>query len=250
MLAWAVIEEKVHKLPPSHPDVWEDLRREIALERPLKVILSAEAFSRANDGEVGVVGERLKDFDVLVVIYVRDPCSYLESTYKQCVKQGKCAETFGRFVRKNADLCDYVCTIRRWRRVFGRGTVIVRRYEEAGKNGLISDFAGVVNIDGSLLEERVTANVSPPNEVIHAIRYLNLLERLFSGSSFGASGRRSKLIHKARRKLLRNSKRAQAALSVGGLLQKKTMYSAEDKAWLQQRMAALEAYASKVQERA
>mgnify|MGYP006267418919 CR=1 FL=1 len=202
MLAWSVLSSKHHKLPSPKPPVWEALWREIDTLRPRKVILSAEAFSRADASEVEVIRKKMEGKEVSVVCYLRDPAAYLKSAYKQQVKMGKCSDSFSSFVKDGVKDVDYKSLVDRWARVFGASNVHVRPFDEAIQRGLLSDFAQVAGIDESILVQETHSNVSPPDAVIQIVRYLNLLEqRLIPPDSWRPNGRG--LIERIRRRLLR-----------------------------------------------
>ena len=202
MLAWSVLSSKHHKLPSPKPPVWEALWREIDTLRPRKVILSAEAFSRADASEVEVIRKKMEGKEVSVVCYLRDPAAYLKSAYKQQVKMGKCSDSFSSFVKDGVKDVDYKSLVDRWARVFGASNVHVRPFDEAIQRGLLSDFAQVAGIDESILVQETHSNVSPPDAVIQIVRYLNLLEQRFiPPDSWRPNGRG--LIERIRRRLLR-----------------------------------------------
>lgn len=202
MLAWSVLSSKHHKLPSPKPPVWEALWREIDTLRPRKVILSAEAFSRADESEVEVIRKKMEGKEVSVVCYLRDPAAYLKSAYKQQVKMGKCSDSFSSFVKDGVKDVDYKSLVDRWARVFGASNVHVRPFDEAIQRGLLSDFAQVAGIDESTLVRASRSNVSPPDAIIQVVRYLNLLEQWLKPLIPGAPNGRG-LIERIRRRLLR-----------------------------------------------
>lgn len=202
MLAWSILPSKHHKLPEPKPPVWEALRDEIDTVRPRKVILSAEAFSKANASEVEVIKNKLHGYEVAVVCYLRDPAAYLKSAYKQQVKMGKCAEPLSSFVEDRVKEVDYESLVERWTRVFGVSNVHVRPFGEAVQRGLLSDFAQVAGIDESLLVPESRSNVSPPDAIVRVVRYLNLIEQRLTPLIPEGSNSRG-LIERVRRRLLR-----------------------------------------------
>lgn len=203
MLAWALRADKQHKLPSPAPCVWDELLHEIEAVRPKLAILSAESFSRMNRAEIKMVSKHLAGYSVSVALYLRHPMAYLKSAYSQQVKAGTCYRSFSEFVTQTIGDVNYKPIVQRWSEVFGMSNLHVRKFEAAVRSGsLIGDFAKVAGIEEGILLEQARSNVSPPDEVVQIVRYLNLVERTMAPLQQLTFSRRS-LIERVRRRLLR-----------------------------------------------
>lgn len=236
MLAWAAIKNKQHKLPEPATPVWDALQEEMLAARPRMTILSSEGFEQASRGEINAIKQQLREHTVTVIVYLRNPRAYLRSAYKQQVKMGKCHISFRQFIEKNIDGCDYRSLVYRWADAFGEESVRVRLFEVASKRGLLRDFARTIGFDEDLLSEEVRTNVSPSDEVIRVVRYLNLFEfKLFSGTHNNTM--RRGIIERIRRRLLRGGHAARAVIRGSRLVGAEDLESSEDIVWMQQAMA-------------
>lgn len=181
MLSWYYQSNRQKKLPFPKPPVWEELYEEVSRYQPEKVILSAESFSSAKSAAVEKIRSELDQFspyEISVILYLREPLSYLKSSYKQHIKNGKYAESFPSFVESHIQEVDYRSLIDRWSDVFSDKNIDVRRFEEAARRGLVKDFALAAGVsENVLVVEEQRSNISPSDELISIVRYLNVVER-------------------------------------------------------------------------
>ena len=163
---------------------WHRLLDEIQASDAPNVIISSEDFEQLNKQQCSEVLHLLDDFEIHIVVYIREPEKLLLSAYKGNVKAGRISQSFTDFSRQSIRRCDFPALIRKWRFVYRMNDhFIVRSFDQAiHHKGLITDFLGIV--DSKLQQEfpnpdTFHANASPPNATIRVLRRCNaLLEKL------------------------------------------------------------------------
>jgi len=107
-----------------------------------------------------------------IVVYVRNQADFLVSRYTNVIWESGTAEFA--FPARTA-IADYKLLLDRWSEVFGRETVIVRRFEPAGflDGDLIDDFASAIGLDNKGLQRPPRANPSLDAESLAFLRGFN-----------------------------------------------------------------------------
>ena len=202
VLHWSL----VGKYANQNDQAWVDLRDEIDRRTGSRIVLSAEGFEGEGLGQ-GRVGKRqiqqiteyLSPYPLHVVVYLRPPLRFLASAYKKRVAMGTSYRRFADFVRKMIPRCDYGALVARWEQVEGVRSVDIRLFDKVKRNpGLEADFADAIGASFQELRSFVgdPANTSPPNDCVQVARWINLIGRAGSGSTWRT------LVHRARRNVL------------------------------------------------
>lgn len=209
---------------------WHQLRAEIDGWPGDRVVLSSEDFSPATVDQVARVRAHLAGYDVRVILYVRNPLGRLVSSYKQRVKMGKCTTSFAAYMRDAVAQVDYAAKIARWETGFGEGRVQVRLFDKLKREpGIAADFCGTIGVDYDTVAAFASRprNVSPDDYTIKLMRWLN-----HGGGIFGVP--RHRVLHRARRKLLRSGPWRRRIRSAGMQLRVAPLVSEAEVRWLRE----------------
>lgn len=137
-----------------------DLADELKVRPYTKAIMSGEHCSSRLVSEAEV--ERLKGmlspfFDrIFIVVYIRRQDDYLLSTYSTTIKSGRTRPLVVPTGRRVQTRYDHWGLISRWARVFGKDSIVCRKYEKPSLKGgdVILDFLDAVQVDQNLPFER------------------------------------------------------------------------------------------------
>jgi hypothetical protein len=168
--------------PPTQDQCWQQLHAELSLQGNRLVFISSEIFSVATPDQIRQIRVELKDHQVSVLIYLRDPVSFMISLYKEQIKAQNESLAFGKFIRQRFNLVDYDGLIQNWKDIFGDSSVILKDYDDLLSNDLViqnllvSINLGNYSTDFTFLDK---SNVSPEDNVVNMIRYLNLIKNNF-----------------------------------------------------------------------
>lgn len=172
-----------------------------AASQPL-TLLSGEALCRLDDEQVAAVREWTRDFEVGVIVYLRNVEDYLVSAYKQRIKRGSFAGAFGAFISEHAAAVDYDALVRRWEGAFGADAVDVRVYDRVVRDSdVVTDLLaslGAEDLAPPVEPER--ANVSPDDRTVALVRAINRVKQTLAGRR-----RRSRLFRLLRESALRRA---------------------------------------------
>ncbi len=105
-IAWEMCSG--HEQPWNHVNQWvrfrpnwggiQQLLDEIKISSARNIILSSEDFDGLQTDRIDLLREHLKDFDVEVIVYLREQASFLQSAWAQFVKSGYVVESFPDFI--------------------------------------------------------------------------------------------------------------------------------------------------------
>ncbi|MBD3275398.1 MAG: hypothetical protein GF372_08820 [Candidatus Marinimicrobia bacterium] len=193
-LAWSIIDKKI-----IDKESLIALRKEIENFDGKTVILSSEVFSKFDSKEVESFLSYFHNFNVHLVIYLRNPLSYLKSSYKQMIKTGKISISFQKYVENIvADRCNYPLIINNWIKFVDSSNLYIRLFDKYRYNNTVIDsFFDILQLDYSHYERSSInrQNISPDDLQILLIQKLNILDNFLNGSKF---------LHRIRRYILRN----------------------------------------------
>jgi hypothetical protein len=212
---------------------WPEMLEEVRSRDPQTVILSSEDLSFCEAEQIRTIGGYLDGAQVDIVIYFRNPLSFLISAYKQNVKGGKCDVPFREFVEERVFRCDYGRILAPWVETFGREHVLVRSYDKVAKSpGIEEDIMGIIGLSPEWFEAHRTrrkwANVSPPDDAIGLLRELNVLNRRLPG----VSG----VIHRARRSVITQKRFGRVLVACARPFTSRPLYREEDAAWVREKV--------------
>ncbi len=148
------------------PSLWEAARREIdAAEHS---VISSEAFWLHTPEEIERTAVELGGRETTILLYVRDPKSYLVSSYLQAVKQKRSTRSIQEHVARSLSKLDYEKLICRWSEV---GSLQAIRYESV-RDGIERDFFDRIGApDIPVVPHRV--NQTPSLHALRALRTAN-----------------------------------------------------------------------------
>jgi hypothetical protein len=172
----------------SAADPWQRLAAEVSASPCRIVLLSSEGFCMLRDPQAAEFAARVRDYDVRILMYVREPVSYLVSTYKMGITFAHRTESFGEFVQRELHRCDFRRSYRTWSNAFGAQRVTVRSFEAAlGGAGLVADFIAQLGLPADALPagDADVANRSPGDTVLQLVRALNRLQAGRAGKWLG-----------------------------------------------------------------
>lgn len=186
LLSWAIRKKK----GVDHYNDWKEVIGEIDAAKEQIAVLSSEDFETCTDGQIARIAALLKDFDVHVVLYLRNPIGFTVSAYKQFVKGGKTSIPFNKFIHEWnwTQRCDYSHLVQKWAEKFGVSSVHVILFDKFKITRSVEfSFLQLLGLDENYYRTYITApaNVSPSDEQIVLVRQINSLEKII--------GRRSSL---------------------------------------------------------
>lgn len=148
------------------------LRDELS-NNALTAIISSEHFSYGvNRTNIENVRNALAEFDVKVIIYLRNQIDWFLSLYAEVIKWGY-IDSIDSYANRSLVRLDYAVTVGAWASVFGKDNIIVKVYEQEGD--IIQSFGSLLCGDADALPrpgKRV--NDSPPALVLEALRRSNV----------------------------------------------------------------------------
>jgi hypothetical protein len=187
------------KMPPPAPScglsndytkaysIWKVAREEIEKSRGPLFLISCESGWLLDSEAVRYVRAVLEGYRVFIVLVLREPRSYIVSSYKQAIKVGRSVGTFEDFLAIRRCWLDYPRLMERWASMFGRESLGVFAYAEM-KEDLLRNFAASLGLDIAHLTVRDInaglqhqANVTPADSVLWAIRLLHRFESRLPG---------------------------------------------------------------------
>jgi hypothetical protein len=203
------------------------------------IVLSSENFSLLTPDNISLVHNYLEDFDVTILVYLRNQKDFMISLYKQFIKTGHYHDEFGCFARDYIDHCDYSLWLEGWISAFGINNLCVKAFDRAKQPpGLVSDFFSTVLSMSGQTEFIFTGNwkrhdgVSPSRRSIKILRFINKVEDKFS----------SRYVHTGtsilRRKLIWRTKLGHMLEELSGLIFIEDLYDVEDIAFLRDYLRA------------
>jgi len=198
LLHWSLIG----KQEVDNDQLWLNLQMEIKRSEANRIVLSAEGFEwegKDKETQIQRVGEYLEPHPIHVILYLRPPLRFLESAYKKRVEMGNSWRPFSQFVEKMIPRCDYGTLVSRWENAECIQSLDIRLYEKVKLNpGLEADFSDAIGASFQELRSFVgdPVNTSPPDACVQVARWINLIGRAGSGSTWRT------LVHRARRNVL------------------------------------------------
>ena len=176
-LAWATINRYASKYDETISDEpWKLLNREIKEKQSEKVVISSEFFWPADQIEIDKISEHLSDYDVKILLYLRNSLGLAVSLYKQDVKTGICSSNFREYTKSKLWVHDYDAIIRKWNNSFEKKNIQLKIYDKV-KSNLIEDFCNTIKYkNNSIINEKIVQNKSPSNNLIKILLFLNFME--------------------------------------------------------------------------
>jgi hypothetical protein len=168
--------------PATQTQCWQLLHEELKEYHDKLILISSEIFSIATPLQIEQVRKELKDHLVTVLVYLRNPVDFMISLYKEQIKAQNESLTFGRFIRQRFNLVDYDALIQNWKNSFGDSNIVLKNYDELNYNDmLIRNLCEFLDLDNFYSEFSFhgKANVSPNDDVVIMIRFLNLFKNFF-----------------------------------------------------------------------
>ncbi|MBE9166058.1 sulfotransferase domain-containing protein [Pleurocapsales cyanobacterium LEGE 06147] len=180
LLGWSATKMKSFGFVKRKQD-WLDVLEEIHTVKAKTTVISSEAFGSCSQEQIIQLREYFADFDVKVIIYLRNQFDFMISWYKECVKSTMYKGSFQQFITENIYFCDYDSLLTKWIDVFGRDRVEIKLYDKLKRNpGLEIDLLNTLKLDPEKFKQYLfdsqRENVSPSDTKIALIKLLNLLE--------------------------------------------------------------------------
>lgn len=161
--------------PQSAHDLWAELVAEIERSGCPVVVLSSEEFDRLDAAAIRAVGDALRGYDVVPVVFVRNYAELMESMFRTHVVALGYSAPIARFVSEEAPRLDCAAMVRDWSAVAADGAARVIPYDdETVRRDSVGAFLAAAGIGQGVLEPeaRVRANRSLPAFVCETVRYL------------------------------------------------------------------------------
>jgi hypothetical protein len=163
-------------------NIWDKIISEIEKSDKEKIIISSEKFVRTKSIDfIKTVAEKLTNYDVKVIVYIKRQDKITESSFNQQLKQGVYTGSVESFL-KEKNTTSYLQLLDNWSQYLDRENIIVRPLEKQQIPDIYCDFLkniGIDSIDGFTLTE--DKNVKPNLAQIIAINYINQMTAVKMG---------------------------------------------------------------------
>lgn len=164
--------------------VWDQLVQEISSSTVKKVIISDEAFCLFDQSQIKIIKQKLSSlFDVKVIIFLREPSSFLFSLYKYNIKCGNAYYSFNEFLNRNISRCDYQKIVLKWSQNFGEENILIQSYEATKNIGLIKSLFLVMKVSNnyistltSQIDSLHSINTALNDSTLKCLRLLNKIK--------------------------------------------------------------------------
>ena len=166
--------------PPTVLGSWDQLTRELDEFKGKLAFISSELFSVAIPEKIAELHKRFPGHQLYILLYLRDPEKFIISLYKAQIKGHNEFRYFRHFIRRKPDLIDYDPLLAKWMDVFGKDNLVVKNYDTLSSHDhLLSNLVDSLGLNDSMAQFRFLdkANVTPDDNLIAAIRFLNLLKK-------------------------------------------------------------------------
>ena len=158
--------------PANERELGQALERFTDYQRDTNIILSSEHFCylRTPDA-INNLREFLKNFEVTIVVYLRNQPEWLRSVYSEVIKWGY-PGSFEEYFDRASYRCDFYGFISEWSSVFGKEKILVKWFEREQEH-LLRSFLKIISFDYD--ESDTYLNKSLSMEVLETIRAINTL---------------------------------------------------------------------------
>ena len=149
-----------------------------------RIIISSEAFENLSPKRILELKNRLKDYDVRIVVFLRNQSEYYQSAWAQQIKFGLTTDGFSTWIEKTlaspddylASFGNYKTLLKNWAHVFGRENIIVEIFKNKQSSSKhiffrFLDLCGISNHVGYKLPK--DHNISPGIKSIELMRQVN-----------------------------------------------------------------------------
>lgn len=182
LLAWSV--RNVNGIDSDR--YWFNIIDEIHSVKPNMTIISSEGFSLCSHEQVAQVKKYFEDFNIKIIIYLRNPFKKIASSYKHAVRHHSYSQSFSKFIEEKYSTNDtrynYNLLIDRWVSTFGKEQVEVKLFDKIVRNigGLEKDLLEILELDQSQFKRYINpspSNVAPNDNTINKICLRNVIEK-------------------------------------------------------------------------
>ncbi|MBU2994099.1 hypothetical protein KO486_12855 [Octadecabacter sp. B2R22] len=156
--------------------IWPKTFDELEASPANQIMISSELFSFAviTPADIQKLKELLGNYEVRVVLVLRDVADFVDSVYSQRIKGGF-AGSPGDFIAANWGNLHWLQMFNRWAKVFGEDNIRALDFGELKKGNLVDNFvrdAFDVSFDGTLFETE-TANEALPYYAAQLLKEIN-----------------------------------------------------------------------------
>ena len=163
---------------------WNVLKKELTESNCSSAFISSEAFSRlrGHPEQMKFIREQLKNWDIKVLVYLRNQPEFLASAYNQAVKRGHETRTVDELMQSGWMKIDYFIELEQWASVFGPENIIVRIFDKKKMpGGVVADILKVLQREGIILDTTdwrsrffsFKWNIRLPNNMVEKKRQIN-----------------------------------------------------------------------------
>jgi hypothetical protein len=186
-LSFAVFQKPIEQRPNwaqkttsiNVTEEWYKLMEELSTYPDKNVILSSEAIGNCNKESIEIIKDTMCEFDVTIVIYLRNQLGFLLSAYKQRIMKSGYTQNFNEFIKGRIKSNHSLTMLNRWAAIFGEECINLRLFDKViSSTGLMQDFFNLMELSDSIikvmpLDDR--ENVSPNDNTTILIRKVNTI---------------------------------------------------------------------------
>lgn len=229
LFAWAVMDE-VEDL--NFDTCWSAILTELKQTQAHSVVISGETFARLPDHKISLLRSLLSDFQVSIIVYLRDPFLRTLSLYTQEVKMGRYFNSFHHFLRDQENrLCFNESILGQWTQHFGIDNLVVRQFEQVLKDSSLEhDFLDILGLDPTEfnLATNTEMNQSPSPAMIRLLSAVNLIEH-----NLGRPEYLQARFNRIRQRVRRNCIEWKLLNVVIGKLLQRPLFTDQDRSYIQ-----------------
>ncbi|BAF72679.1 hypothetical protein [Sulfurovum sp. NBC37-1] len=129
------------------------------------IIISSEDFVLLDSQIISIekIKEYLREYEVKLVVYMREPVEFMLSLYSHAIRARQINCSFKTYIAENYNFAAafYPARLQPWIKVFGKESLIVRKYEKKSfiNNSLLEDFFDAIGIKIRIKDKMNKSNV-------------------------------------------------------------------------------------------
>lgn len=187
LLAWAAVRragyvpvfrgQQVQFNQEARDILWQRLTDEIQRSAAHSIVLSSEEFDVLIAEEIAEIGDRLRTFNVVPILFLRNTADLMESSYKTAVLYSSYADTIDKFVGNQRSRTDYAQMMRDWLKISSSGRMVVHNYDkEEIRRDSLGAFLQILDVDLNRMPKECLhrQNDSFPSYAVELARFLRL----------------------------------------------------------------------------
>ena len=163
------------------PALWNNLVSELRSTACNFAIISSEELAVLDATSIAFIRDMLREFELFLVVYIREQLDYIEAMYNQNIKTAKDTRTRDQFLADflETNEANYFQLLERWTTALRPTKSSIRLYQKSAlENGdIIDDFCSLLSIPAEqLTRPKTKLNTGVNNKYLELLRHVNMLD--------------------------------------------------------------------------